>query len=100
MLGLFIVLILVVVVWWFYVYYLEFVLIVKIIELEKSEICFFLLEVSEFIDQVVQEDEVIFQDELDDKIVGEVGVYEYVVFIGDMLSSILNQYGIDMSDIS
>ncbi|EEJ4315596.1 murein DD-endopeptidase MepM, partial [Salmonella enterica subsp. enterica serovar Guinea] len=30
----------------------------------------------------------------------EVGVHEYVVSTGDTLSSILNQYGIDMSDIS
>ncbi len=34
------------------------------------------------------------------KTAGEVGVHEYVVSTGDTLSSILNQYGIDMSDIS
>jgi len=40
------------------------------------------------------------QDELDDKTENETGVHEYVVSTGDTLSSILNQYGIDMSDIS
>ena len=40
------------------------------------------------------------QDELDDKTAGEEGVHEYVVSTGDTLSSILNQYGIDMGDIS
>ncbi|STJ10925.1 putative peptidoglycan-binding peptidase [Escherichia coli] len=40
------------------------------------------------------------QDELDDKIAGEAGVHEYVVSTGDTLSSILNQYGIDMGDIT
>lgn len=57
-------------------------------------------EASEPIDQAAQEDEAIPQDELDDKTAGEVGVHEYVVSTGDTLSSILNQYGIDMSDIS
>lgn len=41
-----------------------------------------------------------FPDELDDKIAGEAGVHEYVVSTGDTLSSILNQYGIDMGDIT
>ncbi|MCC3703564.1 murein DD-endopeptidase MepM [Rouxiella badensis] len=40
------------------------------------------------------------KDELDDKTENEKGVHEYVVSTGDTLSSILNQYGIDMSDIS
>ncbi len=40
------------------------------------------------------------RDELDDKIAGEAGVHEYVVSTGDTLSSILNQYGIDMGDIT
>lgn len=40
------------------------------------------------------------EDELDDKIAGEAGVHEYVVSTGDTLSSILNQYGIDMGDIT
>lgn len=57
-------------------------------------------EASEPIDQAAQEDEAIPQDELDDKTSGEVGVHEYVVSTGDTLSSILNQYGIDMGDIS
>ncbi len=57
-------------------------------------------EASEPIDQAAQEDEAIPQDELDDKTSGEAGVHEYVVSTGDTLSSILNQYGIDMGDIS
>ncbi len=57
-------------------------------------------EASEPIDQAAQEDEAIPQDELDDKIAGEAGVHEYVVSTGDTLSSILNQYGIDMGDIT
>lgn len=40
------------------------------------------------------------QDELDDKTQNEKGVHEYVVSTGDTLGSILNQYGIDMSDVS
>ncbi|MBA1951262.1 LysM peptidoglycan-binding domain-containing protein, partial [Escherichia coli] len=83
-----------------YVYHPESAPIVKTIELEKSEIRSLLPEASEPIDQAAQEDEAIPQDELDDKTAGEVGVHEYVVSTGDTLSSILNQYGIDMSDIS
>ncbi len=37
---------------------------------------------------------------MDDKTASEAGVHEYVVSTGDTLSSILNQYGIDMGDIS
>lgn len=40
------------------------------------------------------------QDELDDKTDNEQGIHEYVVSTGDTLSSILNQFGIDMADIS
>ena len=73
---------------------------VKTIELEQNEIRSLLPEASEPIDQAAQEDEAIPQDELDDKIAGEAGVHEYVVSTGDTLSSILNQYGIDMGDIT
>ncbi|MDU1083444.1 MAG: murein DD-endopeptidase MepM [Leclercia adecarboxylata] len=52
------------------------------------------------IDQAPQEEEAIPQDELDDKIAPESGVHEYVVSTGDTLSSVLNQYGIDMGEIS
>jgi murein DD-endopeptidase len=53
-------------------------------------------EASEPIDQSAQEDEAIPQDELDDKTENEAGIHEYVVSTGDTLSSVLNQYGIDM----
>ncbi len=75
--------------------------IVKTIELEKKEIRSLLPEASEPIDQSMPDEvEDIPQDELDDKTAGEAGVHEYVVSTGDTLSSILNQYGIDMGDIS
>ena len=72
----------------------------KLSSWKKSEIRSLLPEASEPIDQAAQEDEAIPQDELDDKTSGEAGVHEYVVSTGDTLSSILNQYGIDMGDIS
>ena len=55
---------------------------------------------SEPIDRAAQEDEAIPQDELDDKTENEAGIHEYVVSTGDTLSSVLNQYGIDMGNIS
>src|SRR5690606_7610356 len=68
---------------------------------EKSEIRSLLPEASEPIDQTMPDEvEAIPQDELDDKTANEAGVHEYVVSTGDTLSSILNQYGIDMGDIS
>lgn len=51
------------------------------------------------IDQTAQEDEAIPQDELDDKTENDSGTHEYVVSTGDTLSSVLNQYGIEMGDI-
>lgn len=53
-------------------------------------------EASEPLDQSSTVEEIP-QDDLDDKVEG---VHEYVVSSGDTLSSILNQYGIDISDIS
>lgn len=47
-----------------------------------------------------QEEEAIPQDELDEKADSDAGGHEYVVSTGDTLSSILNQYGIDMGDIA
>ncbi|EPD6701253.1 murein DD-endopeptidase MepM [Cronobacter dublinensis] len=103
MLGSLTVLTLAVAVWRPYIYHpdAESAPIVKNIELRKSEIRSLLPEASEPIDQAAPEDdEEIPQDELDDKIAGEAGVHEYVVSTGDTLSSVLNQYGIDMGDIS
>ncbi|EOC1471614.1 murein DD-endopeptidase MepM [Cronobacter turicensis] len=103
MLGSLTVLTLAVAVWRPYIYHpeSESVPVVKTIELRKSEIRSLLPEASEPIDQAAPEDdEAIPQDELDDKTAGEAGVHEYVVSTGDTLSSVLNQYGIDMGDIS
>ncbi|WJD48828.1 MULTISPECIES: murein DD-endopeptidase MepM [unclassified Enterobacter] len=103
MLGSLTVLTLAVAVWRPYVYHpqSQSAPIVKTIELEKSEIRSLLPEASEPIDQTMPDEvEAIPQDELDDKTANETGVHEYVVSTGDTLSSILNQYGIDMGDIS
>ncbi len=102
MLGSLTVLTLAVAVWRPYVYHPQASPVIKTIELEKSEIRSLLPEASEPIDQPTLDDgdDAIPQDELDDKIAGEAGVHEYVVSTGDTLSSILNQYGIDMGDIS
>ena len=100
MLGSLTVLTLAVAVWRPYVYHPSSAPIIKTIELEKSEIRSLLPEASEPIDQAAQEDEAIPQDELDDKIENEAGIHEYVVSTGDTLSSVLNQYGIDMGNIS
>jgi len=103
MLGSLTVLTLAVAVWRPYVYHphSQSAPIVKTIALEKSEIRSLLPEASEPIDQTMPDEvEAIPQDELDDKTANETGVHEYVVSTGDTLSSILNQYGIDMGDIS
>ena len=101
MLGSLTVLTLAVAVWRPYVYHPESAPIVKTIELEKHEIRSLLPEASEPIDQSMPDEvEAIPQDELDDKTAGEAGVHEYVVSTGDTLSSVLNQYGIDMSEIA
>ncbi|MBV7404581.1 murein DD-endopeptidase MepM [Enterobacter sp. ENT03] len=103
MLGSLTVLTLAVAVWRPYVYHpqSQSAPIVKTIALEKSEIRSLLPEASEPIDQTMPDEvEAIPQDELDDKTANEAGVHEYVVSTGDTLSSILNQYGIDMGDIS
>lgn len=102
MLGSLTVLTLAVAVWRPYVYHphSSTAPVIRTIELEKSEIHSLLPDASEPIDQAGQEDEAIPQDELDDKADGDAGVHEYVVSTGDTLSSILNQYGIDLGDIS
>ena len=100
MLGSLTVLTLAVAVWRPYVYHPESAPIVKAIELQQNDIRSLLPEASEPIDQAPPEDDAIPQDELDDKTAGEAGVHEYVVSTGDTLSSVLNQYGIDMGEIS
>ncbi len=100
MLGSLTVLTLAVAVWRPYIYHPNSTPVIKTIELERNEIRSLLPEASEPIDQAPQEEEAIPQDELDDKIAPESGVHEYVVSTGDTLSSVLNQYGIDMGEIS
>ncbi|BDH45447.1 murein DD-endopeptidase MepM [Salmonella enterica subsp. enterica serovar Choleraesuis] len=102
MLGSLTVLTLAVSVWRPYIYHPDAAPIVRTIQLERNEIRSLLPEASEPIDQSGADDldDAPPQDELDDKTSGEAGVHEYVVSTGDTLSSILNQYGIDMSDIS
>ncbi|GBU14571.1 murein DD-endopeptidase [Enterobacterales bacterium] len=73
--------------------------IVKHIELDSDQVRSLLPEASEPIDQPPPAEDIP-QDDLDEKVESETGVHEYVVSTGDTLSSILNQYGIDMSDIT
>ncbi|QCT21839.1 murein DD-endopeptidase MepM [Jejubacter calystegiae] len=102
MLGSLTVVTLAVAVWRPYVYHQESSSpIVRSIELGKDDIRSLLPEASEPIDTATpQEEEAIPQDELDDKVASDQGLHEYVVSTGDTLSSILNQYGIDMGEIS
>lgn len=100
MLGSLTVLTLAAAVWRPFVYHTESKPIAKSIELGKSDVRSLLPEASEPIDQTSQEDEAIPQDELDDKAAIDPGLHEYVVSTGDTLSSILNQYGIDMPEIN
>lgn len=101
MLGSLTVVTLAVAVWRPFVYHPDHNPIVKNVELESSQLHSLLPEASEpiDIDQPTPDDEIP-QDELDQKVAGEEGVHEYVVSTGDTLSSILTQYGIDMSDVA
>lgn len=102
MLGSLTVLTLAVSVWRPYIYHPDAAPIVKTIHLEGKEIHSLLPEASEPIDQSGADDmdDAPPQDELDDKTADKNGVHEYVVSTGDTLSSILNQYGVDMSTIN
>lgn len=71
------------------------------IELEKNPLPGLLPEDSEPIDQstpALEED--IPKDEIDKDLPDEAGIHEYTISASDTLSSILNQYSIEMSDIS
>ncbi|AFJ47406.1 murein DD-endopeptidase MepM [Shimwellia blattae] len=103
MLGSLSVLTLAVAVWRPYVYHPDSTPLVKAIELHTSERRALLPEASEPIDQTADTDEgddTLPQDELDDKSTGADTGHDYVVSSGDTLSSILNQYGIDIGDIT
>lgn len=83
------------------VYHPEHNPIAKSVELESNQLRSILPEASEPIDgDQLMPDDHIPQDELDQKIIGEEGVHEYVVSTGDTLGSILTQYGVEMSDVS
>lgn len=75
--------------------------IVKSIELDKNQLRTLLPDASEPIDQdtPAPEDDVP-KDEIDQDVPNELGTHDYVVSSGDTLSSVLNQYGIDMGDIN
>ena len=103
MLGSLSVLTLAVAVWRPYVYHPDSTPLVKAIELDSREMRSLLPEASEPIDQTADTDDgddTLPQDELDDKTTGADTGHDYVVSSGDTLSSILNQYGIDIGDIS
>ncbi len=102
-LGSLTVLTLAVAVWRPYVYHDHSSPLVKVIDQDKKEVRALLPDASEPIDQSSvsdDADDAIPQDELDDKTTGADTPHEYVVSSGDTLSSILNQYGIDMGDIT
>ncbi|MDU4094675.1 MAG: murein DD-endopeptidase MepM [Pantoea sp.] len=75
--------------------------IVKTIEIDKNQLRTLLPEASEPLDQssALEEDNLP-QDEIDQDVTAESGTHDYVVSSGDTLSSVLNQYGIDMGEIS
>ncbi|MBN7120373.1 murein DD-endopeptidase MepM [Erwinia billingiae] len=75
--------------------------IVKSIILDKSQLRTVTPDASEPLDQdtPAPEDDVP-KDEIDEDVPNETGTHDYVVSSGDTLSSVLNQYGIDMSDIN
>jgi len=74
--------------------------IVKNIELDKNQYTL-LPDASEPLDEDTPalEDDVP-KDEIDESTPNQTGSYDYVVSSGDTLSSVLNQYGIDMGNIS
>ncbi|RWR03842.1 peptidase [[Pantoea] beijingensis] len=101
MLGSLTVVTLAVAVWRPYVYHTGENPIVKNIELDRGELRSLLPEASEPIDQPTPApEEDIPKDEIDEDVPNETGTHDYTVSTGDTLSSILNQYGIDMSDIN
>ncbi|ARJ43404.1 murein DD-endopeptidase MepM [Pantoea alhagi] len=73
--------------------------IVKTIEIDKNQLRTLLPEASEPLDQPAPEDDLP-QDEIDQDVTAESGIHDYVVSSGDTLSSVLNQYGIDMGEIN
>ncbi|WP_256844293.1 MULTISPECIES: murein DD-endopeptidase MepM [unclassified Pantoea] len=103
MLGSLTVVTLAVAVWRPYVYHPsdDVTPIVKNIELDKNTFRTLLPEASEPIDQSTPEpEEELPADDVDTDVPETAGVHDYTVSSGDTLSSALNQYGIDISDIN
>ena len=102
MLGSLTVITLAVAIWRPYIYHpSESMPIVRHIELEKNELRTLLPEASEPIDQPTPApEEDIPKDEIDEDVPVEAGIHDYTISSGDTLSSALNQFGIDMSDIN
>ncbi|WP_215846605.1 murein DD-endopeptidase MepM [Pantoea bituminis] len=103
MLGSLTVVTLAVAVWRPYVYHPtdDVMPIVRTIELDKNELRTLLPEASEPIDQSTPEpDDELPADDIDKDVPETSGVHEYTVSSGDTLSSALNQYGIDISNIN
>ena len=102
MLGSLTVITLAVAVWRPYVYHPRDVApIVKTIALDQEELRTLLPEASEPIDQTtVEPEEDIPADDIDKDVADNPNIHDYTVSSGDTLSSALNQYGIDMSDIN
>ncbi|KYP95655.1 peptidase [Sodalis-like endosymbiont of Proechinophthirus fluctus] len=73
----------------------------RIFSLEDYQLRELAPEASEPLDQTTPDsEEDILKDELDERVEGKAGVYEYVIATGDTLSSVLTQYGIDITDIT
>ncbi|MGL9769333.1 MAG: murein DD-endopeptidase MepM [Sodalis sp. (in: enterobacteria)] len=72
-----------------------------IIPMESQQLRELAPEASEPLDQTTTEsNEDISKDDLDERVEGEPGVHEYIISTGDTLSSILTQYGIDITDVA
>lgn len=102
MLGSLTVITLAVAVWRPYVYHpAEVSPAVKTIELDANQLRTLLPEASEPIDQSTPEpEEELPADDIDQDVPPEPGIHEYTISAGDTLSSVLNQYGIDLGDIN
>ncbi|WP_130835241.1 murein DD-endopeptidase MepM [[Erwinia] mediterraneensis] len=102
MLGSLTVITLAVAVWRPYVYHpAEVAPVVRDIELDSNQLRTVLPEASEPIDQSTPEpEEELPADDIDQDMPPTPGIHEYTISSGDTLSSALNQYGIDLGDIS
>ena len=102
MLGSLTVVTLAVAVWRPYVYHpADVAPVVKSIELDTNQLRTLLPEASEPIDQTPPEPEEDLPNDVIDRDVPDTpGMHEYTISAGDTLSSALNQYGIELGDIS